>query len=176
MLISAGGCDRTNLPKNKFLLVFSGLRRSAIYVRIQPDWLSILVVREQGKAVEYADIPQVILQRHEKSGSIIKLLEVGSSTKTFPTNETRGIVRCNGFEHPRVLIEDLDVASETLKVFMSKALKGKRFLRTPRVIMHPLRRLEGGLAHLEVQALLDLTSRVSVGLAEGYGFHRERTD
>ncbi|MDJ0704040.1 MAG: hypothetical protein QNJ46_12225 [Leptolyngbyaceae cyanobacterium MO_188.B28] len=97
--------------------MFSWLERLIIYVRIRPNWLSVRGVTKQGKAVEYADIPQVILQPSGKAGSF-KILEVGSATKAFLTDSPKEIIQCNGFSHPRTVISDFNIALNTLQTFI----------------------------------------------------------
>ncbi|MDJ0705179.1 MAG: hypothetical protein QNJ46_17995 [Leptolyngbyaceae cyanobacterium MO_188.B28] len=153
------------------------LARSAIYIRIQPDWLSVRAVMRQGEVLEYADIPAVVLKKNMKSGSLIKILEVGSSAKSFPTDVKNGIIQCYGFENPSGIVDNFDIVSETLKAFIRKTLKGKRFIRAPRMIIHPLGKFEGYPSHFDTQSLLEIVFKMSGGHSEVYFYTgRELSD
>jgi rod shape-determining protein MreB len=62
----------------------------------------------------------------------------------------------NGFNHPRSLLADFAVAEKTLQLLI-RQLAGKSLLKlAPRVILHPLEHLEGGLTQVETRGLYEL--------------------
>ena len=144
--------------------MFNWLTRSSIYIRIKPDWLSVRVVRKNGQHSQYEDTPHIVIKLKAKSQP--EVLAVGSDAKAFPVNKKDGVSLFNGFDHPRTIISEFDIAQLTLLSFLSKAwfgndaLKSPRLLLSPRLIMHPLDKLEGGLTPVEIRALIELGSQV----------------
>ncbi|WP_252274136.1 rod shape-determining protein [Pseudomonas subflava] len=62
----------------------------------------------------------------------------------------------NGFEHPRSLLADFAVAEKTLQLLF-RQLPPKSLLKlAPRVILHPLEHLQGGLTPVEIRGLYEL--------------------
>ena len=68
----------------------------------------------------------------------------------------------NGFDHPRSIIGDFEVAEATLRFFiqMVNAPK-KKFFYVPTLVIHPLEKLDGGLTQVEARALEDMGYRAS---------------
>ncbi|MGC3979681.1 MAG: rod shape-determining protein [Steroidobacteraceae bacterium] len=60
------------------------------------------------------------------------------------------------FQHPRTLLADFVHAEELLKYVFAKAFNGCLIRPSPRVIVHPMEKLEGGLTPIERRALHEL--------------------
>ena len=98
--------------------MFNWLTRASIYIRIKPEWLSVRVVRKNGQHSQYEDTPQIVIKFKAKSQP--EVLAVGSAVKSFPVNKKDGVSLVNGFDHPRTIISDFDIAQLTLLSFYPK--------------------------------------------------------
>lgn len=125
-----------------------------LYIRIRPDWLSIKSLPQN---LVYEDVPQIAIQ---KIGSRFEVISIGRNARLVADNKNAGVLILNGFDHPRTIIADFEIAEKTLQEFLKK-LPLKRFLKGPPVvIMHPLEKLEGGLTQVETRALEELGHRM----------------
>lgn len=71
-----------------------------------------------------------------------------------------GKVILNGFDHPRSIISNFEIAEKTLQLFIEKVnAPKKKFFFVPTLIIHPLEKLEGGLTQVEVRAFEDMGYR-----------------
>lgn len=64
----------------------------------------------------------------------------------------------NGFDHPRLLLADFQVAERTLRHFLRQLLGSRLLPPSPVLVMHPLERLEGGITPIEVRAMRELAA------------------
>jgi rod shape-determining protein MreB len=126
----------------------AGLFRNTLYVRLRPDLMSVLHV-ESGQ--EYGDLPALAIERRGDNRRIVGVGRDAVLKAALPD-----VVLANGFEHPRTLIADFNVAEQTLKQFLKKVLPKSLFVVSPVVVMHPQAFLEGGLTQIELRALVEL--------------------
>lgn len=124
------------------------LFRNTVYVRIKPDWMSVLHV-ESGN--EHSDVPALAIERKNAKSTVVAVGR-DAATKTGLSN----VIVANGFKHPRTLLADFTVAEQTLKCFLKMVLPGSFFTSSPVVVIHPQAALEGGLTQIEVRAFAEL--------------------
>lgn len=152
--------------KGEFKLMISWFARPIIYIRIKPDWLSVKILIKGKEPSLYENTPEVVYR--PKIGSPnIEILGVGKDTTVFSSlNQAAEVKRGNAFNHPRSLVKDFELASETLKYFIFKAKEKNKFfiLFSPCMIIHPLDKLEGGLTSVEKVTFIDLGLQAGAGL------------
>lgn len=138
-----------NLLADKINRIFNFFR-STLYVRVRPEYLSVLHVQSDK---EFKDVPNIAIE-YINGKSLILAVGHEAKAKTGLPNVTV----INGFKHPRTLLADFAVAERTLKYFIKKTVPG--FTPSPVVIIHPLDMLEGGLTQIEIRAFAELCSMV----------------
>jgi rod shape-determining protein MreB len=122
-----------------------------LYVKI---YRNRLVVRDVHAGIYYEDQPLVVLTE----GDNPTILSIGAQ----PQGVSPRVV--NPFAHPRVIVDDFEIAEKVIR-FAFKQVLGKRLviMTRPVVVMHPLVRLEGGLAGIERRALCELATSAGAG-------------
>lgn len=138
--------------------IIDKLFKNTIYVEFSAEWITVKHV-ETGKIIE--DKPLLAIKKDDKGKNII--LAIGSKVEQIKTDT--GVVIHNGFSHPRVCINDFEIARATLMHFVRKVLN-KKILVRPIMIMHPNGNLDGGLSQIEDRALKELAS--SIGAQKSY--------
>ncbi|WP_031410992.1 rod shape-determining protein [Vibrio parahaemolyticus] len=89
----------------------------------------------------------------ETSGKKSLIKSVGSEAKL---QSGTGIQVINPFSHPRSFIADFYVAEKLIQHGVREVLKSKFFKLSPRIIMHQLEKVEGGLTNVEERVLREL--------------------
>ena len=133
-------------------LLLAGL----VYVRIAPQVLSLRWIEQSRNsgptrsARAHADKPLIAMS----VGSPRSVLAVGAAAEALGASSDFELI--NPFDHPRTIISNFEAAEALLKHFLSMSV-GQTFLPpTPRMVMHPLERLEGGLTDVERTALTEV--------------------
>lgn len=114
---------------------------------------------DAASAEQWDDVPVLALQTDARGGK--KVIAVGREAQTMAPSV--GLQVVNPFDHPRMLIADFSLAEKYLQAVLRKRLGARRLSASPRLIMHPLEKLEGGLTQVE--------DRVFRELALGAGAH-----
>jgi hypothetical protein len=131
--------------------------RTILYIQISPSWVTIRCLRPGQPTIEFADAPLVAISVHPKRGQ--QVMAIGSEVKTLRPALDPGeeMISGNGFEHPRSVIGDVDLAEIVLRSGVRKVLKncGWRFT-SPDCLLQVLGDWEGGLTSPERQALKGL--------------------
>jgi rod shape-determining protein MreB and related proteins len=122
-----------------------------VYIRIKPTWLSVRSI-DSGK--EYQDIPQLAINNEER------VVGIGRDAEAAYLTDKTLIQLLNGFEHPRVIIGNYQIAEKTLELFLKKIASPNSWLQRKILIMHPLEKLEGGLTRIEACAFQDIGKRL----------------
>ncbi|MBM0742998.1 rod shape-determining protein [Phormidium sp. CLA17] len=129
---------------------------STTCVRIRRNWLSVRVIRQGKPAKHYENSTEVVVQL-DRTGKK-KVVAVGREARSFSSSQVTDTAPQNAFDHPRLVIDDLEIAVATLVYFLQQAFNRQLFF-APSVIVHSLRELEGGLTSIERQLLLSLASQ-----------------
>ena len=128
--------------------MFQSLFKSTVYIKISSSTLVAKHI-ESGRTIE--DKPIVAVKNNSKGKATVAA--IGSQAEKLK-NESSITVR-NSFNHPRVCIDDFEIAQVTINHFIFKVVN-KRSLFKPIVILHTTRLLEGGLSQIENRALREL--------------------
>ena len=72
------------------------------------------------------------------------------------------------FTSQRLLVGDFAVAEHFLKRLVKKAAPTGWFTPSPKILIHPIEMIEGGLSQVEERALLELAAQVGARKAEIY--------
>jgi hypothetical protein len=128
-----------------------------LYVRIKPKWICLTSVRDE---IKVEDIPQLGLNEHEEIEVVGRDVERALTEKRI---HKRPIIVREGFNHPRAIINDFEVAAKLIQHFTRRylSLAGSNFafaelLGQVRLILHPLERIEGELTEVAAQALYEI--------------------
>jgi hypothetical protein len=125
------------------------------YIRIQRNFVSVRILASKGSGGFFEDIPQFAYHSHSK-----KEVAFGSAASAYA--DSRGYDLAQVFNHPRVVIHDIDNTERVLRYFIDQALHAKRtslFLR-PRFVIHIIDTWEGGITDIEKEALKQLSERL----------------
>jgi rod shape-determining protein MreB and related proteins len=114
---------------------------TTFYIQI---WRNRVVVTNIKTNERFEDSPFVAVKQD-------KIIAMGNAAKDLDDSE---VICINPFDHPRVVVNDFDLADKFLRVIFEKMMKHKIF--TPRVIMHWMDELDGGLSELERVALREI--------------------
>ncbi|MBX2807532.1 MAG: rod shape-determining protein [Cellvibrionaceae bacterium] len=120
-----------------------------LYVRIWADRLSVVCLASDG---QYDDEPYMALEGDSKGRPIVKA--IGQSAKHMTVKN--GCKVLNPFSHPRTLIGDFLIAEKILQHAFREVHKNKLFAPSPRVIVQPMEKIEGGLSAVEERAFREL--------------------
>ncbi|GAA6134206.1 rod shape-determining protein [Oceaniserpentilla sp. 4NH20-0058] len=82
-----------------------------------------------------------------------RVFKIGSSCKSLDTFKYQ---ITNPFSHPRSLLADFQVAEKMLQFAFLEQHKSNFLTPAPRVIIHPMEKLEGGLTNIEKKAFREL--------------------
>jgi len=86
--------------------------------------------------------------------------------------ESNGLKVLNPFSHPRIIVSNFTYAEKVLQ-YAIHGFYESRFLRpSPRMIIHPLHKLEGGLTQVEHRIVIELA--IGAGAREGFVYVGER--
>ncbi len=123
--------------------------RPILYIRIQPDWLSVRLV---GTDRRYADTPHLAVDNEKRT-----IVAIGREAVALVQAQGDKFSLRTAFAHPRMLIDDYDSAQAILKYAYAHVLNMfQRLILKPVALVQPVVRLEGGLAQIEKQALMDV--------------------
>jgi rod shape-determining protein MreB and related proteins len=93
--------------------------KDIVYVRIRPHWMS---VKNVSRNAFFEDVPQIAVDLTRKRN---KVLGFGARANVVASMST-GKVILNGFDHPRSIISDFEVAEKTLQLFIEKVNAPKK--------------------------------------------------
>jgi rod shape-determining protein MreB len=102
---------------------------------------------ETHEVLEYEPLLALATERGQQ---VIKA--VGAPARSFASE---GVEIVNPFAHPRVLVANFQLA-EKLLLWGVKELSNSRIRPAPRLIIHPLEKLEGGLTDIELRVFREL--------------------
>jgi rod shape-determining protein MreB and related proteins len=130
---------------------------SILYVQLQPDRVTIRRLRYGKETIEHSDAPWVAIVEHPKRGK--QVVAVGSAARTTRPELEPGeeLIIGNGFEHPRSMIGDTELAEIALKAFFRQIFKGRPLLMAPICVVQALGNWDGGLTGAEKYGLKIVT-------------------
>jgi hypothetical protein len=132
--------------------------RTIFYIQVSPSWVTIRYLRPGKPTIEFTDAPLVAVSVHPKRGQ--QVVAIGSEAKTLRPALDPGeeLIIGNGFEHPRSMVGDVELAEVVLRKWVRKILKscGGVLWVSPDCLLQVLGDWEGGLTSPEQQALKGL--------------------
>jgi len=117
-----------------------------VYVRLRHDHIRL---RHAGSGREIEDVPVLAVS----TATPRTILGAGREAAQQAALTRSAWELLNGFDHPRLLL-----AERTLRHFLRQLLGSRLLPLSPVLVMHPLERLEGGIAPIEVRALQELAA------------------
>jgi len=140
-----GVCD----AKNKYMLnKLSSNFDSQIYIQIWENRIKATNI-ETGKI--YDEKPLLAISLNDKGENVIEA--VGNDAH-FRTGSNIEVI--NPFSHERSLISNFEIGEKLLQHIIGLILPKGIFKLSPRVVVHPMEKLEGGLTTVEERAFKEL--------------------
>ena len=93
--------------------------KDIVYVRIRPHWMS---VKNVSRNAYFEDVPQIAVDWTRKRNKVLGFGEHANLIASM----SPGLVILNGFDHPRSIISDFEVAEKTLQLFIEKVNAPKK--------------------------------------------------
>lgn len=129
---------------------------TTLYVQI---WENRIKVTDISTGNIFDEEPLIAIQRNSKGKKVI--VAVGNSA-SLPAYKKEGIEIINPFFHIRSLLSSFETGERLLQYIFGTLLKGVITKRgviigaPPKVIMHPMEKIEGGLTDIERKAFREL--------------------
>lgn len=120
-----------------------------LYIQI---WSEMLRVIDVNSGAEFYQPPYIALEKNSQGKFIVKA--VGAEAKNL--TGTANIETTNPFSHPRLLIADFQKAEKILMHAVNEVCRKKLFKPSPRVVIHPMEKIEGGLTDIELRVFREL--------------------
>ena len=134
-----------------------------LYVQIWENRIKVTDVKSKNI---FDDAPLMAIEHTPKNQLVV--IEVGAGSKKHSASPNTVVI--NPFEHPRTILSDFQVAEKLLQYAIKTLLKDKFFAPSPKVVIHPMEKTEGGLTQVEGRALRELglsTGAQDVALCTG---------
>ena len=138
---------------------FFSSRRPLVYVQV---WENRLKASEVGSTICFDEPPLVTVQTLDSGRKIV----LAAGNKANEATSEPNTVCLNPFSHPRTLFSDFNHAEKLLKYSFSSIFKGRWNSPKPRVIIHPMEKLDGGLTQIEIRAFRELAYGAGAGEAK----------
>lgn len=122
-----------------------------VYVRFDRDSITL---RDSGSGNQLEEVPVLAVSRSKPK----RILGVGRSAEISAAETREQYELFNGFDHPRVLLDDFLAAEKVLEHLFRKLLSARIFRPSPVVVMHPLGNIEGGMTQIEIRAIRELAA------------------
>ncbi len=136
-------------------MIFS---RDVVYVRFKKDWMHVRIQSRDRIVGEYSDVAQVLVNTFTQKA--LAFGEAASNDVGDNHTELR-----KPFDHPRLVFGNFEDALSILKDFIVRAKGDRQWLQKPDIFIHPLEKMEGGLASIEIRGLLELARQAGAGFA-----------
>lgn len=122
---------------------------SVLYIQI---WENRIKVTDIHTGEIYDQVPLLAIETNQKGQKVVSAVG-NEAKKRFPDSCTEVI---NPFSHPRSLINDFLVAEKMLQHIFRTLLGKKLISPTPRVVVHPMEKIEGGMTMIESKAFTEM--------------------
>jgi rod shape-determining protein MreB len=126
-----------------------GIFDTVLYVQI---WENRIMVTDIHSGEFFDETPLLAIERNKKGQRIVSA--VGNDVKMLHIDENIEVI--NPFSHPRGLLNDFFAAEKVLQ-HIFHVLFNKRFVSvSPRVVVHPMEKNEGGITMIEAKAFTEM--------------------
>ncbi|MCY0967272.1 rod shape-determining protein [Parathalassolituus penaei] len=120
-----------------------------VYLQI---WSQRIRLVNINTGVVYEDIPWLAVATDAKGKKSV----VGFGKEALAARSRPNVELLNPFDHPRMILADFEIAEKTLSLMLPKVLSGNWLKRSPRLLIQPMEKLEGGLAGVERVMLVQM--------------------
>ena len=121
---------------------------SVIYIQIWENRIKATNIKTEQT---FDEKPLLAIALNNKGAKIIEA--VGNDAQLVTAKDTQII---NPFSHKRSLISNFEIGEKLLQHIISLLLNNGIFSPRPRVVVHPMEKLEGGLTIVEERAFKEL--------------------
>jgi len=121
---------------------------SVVYIQI---WSNRIKVLNCETKLVFDEEPLIAIKDNGKGKKII--VAIGNSAKSYRHDPLAEV--SNPFLHPRMLFNDFVSAEKIIQYAIMQVYKS-RFKPSPKVIMHPREKLDGGINYIEVRAFKEM--------------------
>lgn len=125
--------------------VFSGL----VYIQI---WEKRLKVVNVNNRMVFDEEPLIALSKNKKGEEVVTA--IGNGVHSMADQASQKI--SNPFSHPRLLVSEFQKAEKIIQHAIRAVHQNKLFNPSPKVVIHPMEKLEGGLTEIEVRVFREL--------------------
>lgn len=129
----------------KFKAFFS----STVYVQMREDRIKIINVNTQAV---YDQVPYIAIDVSNPKQRVVRAI----GTEAYSLRLDKKLDVSNPFSHPRLLVGSFEKAEKVLMQGMREVLSSKLLTASLVVIMHPMEKLEGGVADIECRIYQEL--------------------
>lgn len=129
-------------------LINKFLPSPVLYVQISEDRLKILNIHSRKR---YDEKPLLAIEVKEPK----TVVAAGNAAELLRNKPNVSVL--NPFAHPRTLISNFQVAEKLLQHAFKLVLTGRLIQPAPKVVLHPLSKLEGGITEIETKAFMELS-------------------
>jgi len=120
-----------------------------LYIQI---WSEMLKVKDVHSGMEFYQPPYIALEQNSRGKLIVNA--VGTAARNLVGTTNLDIK--NPFSHPRLLVADFQKAEKILMHAVREACGKRMFAPSPRVVIQPMEKLEGGLTDIELRVFREL--------------------
>jgi len=129
-----------------------------LYVQV---WEHCVKVTDVASQETYEIEPLVAIETRPNGNKIVS--DIGSQTRQHKSSNIQIV---NPFSHPRTLLSDFHIGEKLLQHLFQQLLKGSAISASPRVVIQPMEKTEGGLTMIEERAFKELA--LGAGACEVY--------
>jgi rod shape-determining protein MreB and related proteins len=143
------------------LKFFVGQFSTTLYIQIWEDRIKVTDIKTGDT---YDEQPLIAVKTTIKGQKVITAVG-NNAVHAQSDNDTKVI---NPFSHPRTLLSDFEVGERLLKFIFKALFKNTILNPLPKVVIHPMEKIDGGLTMIEERAFKELA--MSAGAYEAIVF------
>ncbi len=131
--------------KNFFAKYFNNI----LYIQLSSSNLKVIDVHS---GLEFNQLPFIAIEKSNNGKFVVKAIGLEAQALIGVV----GLEVVNPFLHPRQLIANFQKAEKIMQHAVRIACGKKLFSPSPRVVLQPMEKLEGGLTEIEIRAFREL--------------------
>lgn len=122
---------------------------TALYIQLSAQQLRVFNL---ATGAEFKETPLIAVEQNPACRLSVKA--VGNDAQALVN--TVGVEVVNPFSHPRLLIANFARAEKVMAFAIKQVCRGRLFTASPKVVLQPMEKLEGGITDVEVRAFREL--------------------
>ncbi len=130
---------------------FAKLLDNVLYIQVSAQQLRVLNLSTEA---EFNEVPVIATEPAGHNSSKVKIKAIGAQAQALINDF--GIEVVNPFLHPRLLIANFPRAEKVMAHAFKHVCRSRVFSPSPRVVVQPMEKLEGGLTDVEVRAFREM--------------------